>query len=144
MSKISSPPLKKQKFGGSEGIIISSLVRTLLPFSPTVSIENLPSPPLTQKGKKKKGERIWTDPTTALGQTHNVISNYKLKTLSSTTNYLLKDEKVVMVDLRAEVAEAESSRIRNDLIEEVSQTNEVKTQLNEVSEQLRTEKMLEI
>ena len=112
MSKISSPPLKKQKFGGSEGIIISSLVRTLLPFSPTVSIEKLPSPPLTQKGKKKKGERIWTDPTTALGQTHNVISNYKLKTLSSTTNYLLKDEKVVMVDLRAEVAEAESSRIR--------------------------------
>ena len=49
-----------------------------------------------------------------------------------------------MVDLRAEVAEAESSRIRNDLIEEMSQTNEVKTQLNEVSEQLRTEKMLEI
>ena len=77
-----------------------------------MSIEELPYHPLTQKGKEKKGERIWTDLAIALGQTHNVISNYKLKTLSSTTNYLLKDEKVVMVDLRAEVAEAESSRIR--------------------------------
>ena len=49
-----------------------------------------------------------------------------------------------MVNSRAEAAEAESSRLRNDLIEEMSQTNEAKTQLNEISEQLRTEKMLEI
>ena len=89
MSKISSPPLKKQKFGGSGGIIISSLVRTPLPFSPTVSIKELPYPPLTQKGKEKKGERIWTNPATAIGQTHNVISNDKLKTLSSIPSYKL-------------------------------------------------------
>ena len=90
MSKISSTPLKKQKFGGSGGIIISSLVRTPLPFSPTtMSIEELPYHPLTQKGKEKKGERIWTDPAIALGQTHNVISNDKLKTLSSIPSYEL-------------------------------------------------------
>ena len=89
LSKISSPPLKKQKFGGSGGIIISSLVRTPLPFSPTVSIKELPYPPLTQKGKEKKGERIWTNPATAIGQTHNVISNDKLKTLSSIPSYEL-------------------------------------------------------
>lgn len=50
----------------------------------------------------------------------------------------------MMVDLRAEAAKTKSSRLRNDLIKAISQTNEAKTQLKEVSEQPRTEKMLEI
>ncbi|KAK9998118.1 hypothetical protein SO802_017721 [Lithocarpus litseifolius] len=93
-------------------------------------IEELPSPPLTRKGKEKKGESIWIDPTTTLRQTHNVISDDKLKALSSipshklvsyhvhmlvqvlgeslrlTINYLLKEEKVVMVNSRVELEKA--------------------------------------
>lgn len=49
-----------------------------------------------------------------------------------------------MVNSRAEATEAKSLRLRNDLIEAMSQKNKVETQLKEVSEQLRTEKMLEI
>lgn len=83
MPKISSTPLKKQKVGGSGGIVISSLVRTPLQPSLAVSIEELPSPPWTRKGKEKKGEGVWTDPATALGRAHNVISDDELKVLSS-------------------------------------------------------------
>ena len=54
-----------------------------------MSIEELPYHPLTQKGKEKKGESIWTDPATALGQTHNVISNDKFKALSSIPSHEL-------------------------------------------------------
>lgn len=47
-----------------------------------MSIEEFPSPPRTWKGKEKKCENVWTDPTTALGRMHNVISKDKLKALS--------------------------------------------------------------
>ena len=52
--KLSSPPLKKPKVGGSSGIIISSPVCTPLYPSPAVSIEELSSPPQTRKGKERK------------------------------------------------------------------------------------------
>ena len=35
--------------------------------SPDMSIEELPSPPRTRKGKEKEGENVWIDPATALG-----------------------------------------------------------------------------
>ena len=87
--KLSSPPLKKPKAGGSSGIIISSPVCTPLQPSPAVSIEELSSPPQTWKGKEKKGESVWTNPATTLGQYHNVISDDELKALSSVPSYEL-------------------------------------------------------
>ena len=57
-----------------------------------------------------------------------------MESLCLTTDYLLKEEKVVMVNSRAEATEAKSLRLRNDLIEAMSQKNKVETQLKEVSE----------
>nr|POF18904.1 hypothetical protein CFP56_29727 [Quercus suber] len=64
------------------------------------------------------------------------------KSLRLTTNYLAMKEKVVMVNLRAEVAEVESSKLRKDLIETMDQANEAKAKLKEVIDQLRMERML--
>ena len=81
--------LKKQKTGGSFRIVISSFVHTPLPSSPTTSIEEFPAPPRTWKGKEKKGESVWTDPATAFGWMHNVISEDELKALSLVPSYEL-------------------------------------------------------
>ena len=57
--------------------------------SPAVSIEELSSPPQTQKGKEKKGESVWTNLATTLGRDHNVIFDDKLKALSSVPSHEL-------------------------------------------------------
>ena len=57
-----------------------------------------------------------------------------MESLCLTTDYLLKEEKVMMVNSRAKATEAKSLRLRNDLIEAMSQKNKVETQLKEVSE----------
>lgn len=54
-----------------------------------MSLEELPSPPQKKKGKEKKGENVWTDPTVALGQAHNVIFYDELKALSSVPSHEL-------------------------------------------------------
>jgi len=42
------------------------------------------TPPTTRsKGKGKVGKSVWEDPTTALGRAHNVITDNKLRGLSS-------------------------------------------------------------
>lgn len=61
-----------------------------------------------------------------------------------TTDYLAMKEKVVMVKSRAEVVEVESSKLRKDLIETMDWANEAKDKLNEVTNQLRMERMLVI
>ena len=53
-----------------------------MPFSPTILIEEFPSPPRTWKGKQNKGENVWTNPAMALGWMHNFISEDGLKALS--------------------------------------------------------------
>jgi len=59
-----------------------------------VLIEESPFPPRTQKGKEKKGEGIWMDPAIALGQAQNVISDDKLKALSSVPSHKLVSQHV--------------------------------------------------
>uniref|UniRef100_A0A7N2QYM1 Uncharacterized protein n=1 Tax=Quercus lobata TaxID=97700 RepID=A0A7N2QYM1_QUELO len=149
-------------------IIISNPIHTPLPFSPTMSIEEFPSPPRTWKGKKKKCESVWTDPVTALGWMHNIISEDELKALSLVpshepvsrhihklvqvlgeslrmmTDYLTTEEKLVMANSWAEATKAESSKLRKDLIEAMGEANDAKTNLKEVSDELRIEKMLVI
>lgn len=61
-----------------------------------------------------------------------------------TTDYLAMKEKVVMVNSRAEAVEVESSKLRKDLIETMDWANEAKDKLNEVTNQLRMERMLVI
>jgi len=75
-------PAKKVKNRSNIGIVISSLVRTLVAPSPTPSIEELPSPPWTHKGNEKKGEAVWTGPATKIGRAYNVLSDDELKALS--------------------------------------------------------------
>nr|POE83049.1 hypothetical protein CFP56_18538 [Quercus suber] len=135
------------------------LLRTVMP-SPAVSIEELPSPPWTRKGKEKKGEGIWVDPATTLAQVHNVISDDELKVLSSvpshelvsrhvhklmqqvlgesmrlTTDYLTTEEKVMMANSRVEATEAKSSRLRKDLIEAMDQDKEIQSTKLKVSDE---------
>lgn len=61
-----------------------------------------------------------------------------------TIDYLAMKEKVVMVNSRAEAVEVESSKLRKDLIETMDWANEAKDKLNEVTNQLRMERMLVI
>lgn len=82
LSEISTPPTKWQKTRSSIAILLSTLVHTPLVPSLIMSIEELPSPTRTHKGKEKKGKKVWTDLVTTFGQAHNVISNDKLKALS--------------------------------------------------------------
>ena len=82
LSKISMLPAKKVKTRSNIGIVISSLVRTLVAPSPTASIEELPSPPWTCKGNEKKGEAVWTGPAMEIGRAYNVLSDDELKALS--------------------------------------------------------------
>lgn len=52
-----------------------------------MSIEELPSPSQTRKGKEKNGENVWKNLATALGRAHNIISDYKLKDLTNNRGY---------------------------------------------------------
>ena len=61
-----------------------------------------------------------------------------------TSNYLTTEERVVIASSRAEATETESSRLRKDLIKAMDQANKAKAKLKEVSNQLRTKKMLAI
>nr|POF26876.1 hypothetical protein CFP56_45610 [Quercus suber] len=132
-----------------------------------MSIKEFPSPPRTWKGKEKKGESVWIDPATALGRMQNVISEDEFKALSLVPSHelisrhihklvqvlgeslcmktdYLATEKLVMANSRAEAKKAESSKLRKDLIEAMGEANDAKTKLKEVSDELRTKKMLVI
>ena len=59
-------------------------------------------------------------------------------------DYLSNKEKVVMANSKNEFVEAESSKLRKDLIETMDETNKVKVKIEELNEALRVEKMLVI
>lgn len=102
-----------------------------------MSLRELPLPPRTKaKRKEKMGQSVWADPTTAFGRARKVITEDKLKALSSvllhklvsfhihkmlqalreslhlTTDYLTTKEKVVMAMSKAKAVEAKYSTLR--------------------------------
>ncbi|KAK9998066.1 hypothetical protein SO802_017669 [Lithocarpus litseifolius] len=150
--------------------MVVSLSIHIISSSPTSSLEVTASTPsITRlKGKRKVGKSVWDDPTTTLGRAHNVITDDKLKGLTSipsqelvsrhihklvqvlveslclTTDYLSSEEKVMVANSKLESVEAESSKLRKDPIEAMDGTNKVKEKIKELNEALRVEKMLVI
>ena len=59
-----------------------------------------------------------------------------------TTDYIGNEEKVVVANSKLEFVEAESSKLRKDLIEAINETNKAKEKIKELNEALRVEKML--
>nr|POE84221.1 hypothetical protein CFP56_57785 [Quercus suber] len=120
-----------RKFGDEKVDAIPSSTINVAPPSPTPSLEVtvVTTPKTRPKGKSKIGQSVWDDPATALGRAHNVITNDKLKSLSSipshklvsqhihklvqvlgewlciTTDYLNIEEKVVVSTSKAESME---------------------------------------
>nr|POF02875.1 hypothetical protein CFP56_10932 [Quercus suber] len=118
------------------------------------------------KDKSKIGKSLWEDSATALGRAHKMIIDGELKGLTSipshelaschihklvqvlgeslhlTIDYLSNEEKVVMANSKIEFVEAESSKLRKDLIEAMDIANKAKEKVKELSEELRVEKML--
>ncbi|XP_050259657.1 uncharacterized protein LOC126704670 [Quercus robur] len=108
------------------------------------------------KGKAKVGKSVWEDPAIALGRAHNVITDDELKGLSSIpshklvshhihklvqvlgeslhlmTDYLNSEEKVVMANSKIDSIEAESSKLRKDLIEAMHQSIKDKEKVKEL------------
>ena len=82
---------KKRKFGDEKVEYALSPTVNVAPPSPTPSLEvTVVTPPLIRsKGKSEIGMSVWDDPATALGRAHNVITNDKLKGLSSIPSHEL-------------------------------------------------------
>ena len=59
-----------------------------------------------------------------------------------TTNYLKIEEKVGVVNSKLESVEAESLKLRKDLIEAMDEVNRAKEKIKELNEALKVEKML--
>ena len=64
------------------------------------------------------------------------------ESLRLTIDYLNNEEKVVVAKSKIESVEAESLKLRKDLIEAMDETNKAKEKIKELSEALRVEKML--
>ena len=64
--------------------------------------------------------------------------------LHLTTDYLSNKEKVVVANSKVDSVEAESSRLRKDLIEAIDQSTKVKEKAKEMKEALKVEKKLVI
>ena len=60
------------------------------------------------------------------------------------TNCLSNEEKVVVANSKVDVVEAESSRLRKDLIEAMDQLTKAKDKVKELKEALKVEKKLVI
>lgn len=83
LSKLISP-LKKKKTTNGSGVVILTPIQPSLPSSPIMSLRELPLPPMTRaKRKEKMGQSVWADPTTAFGRAYKVITEDKLRALSS-------------------------------------------------------------
>lgn len=77
-------PLKKKKTTNGSGVVILTPIQPSLPSSPIMSLGELPLPPMTRaKRKEKMGQSVWADPTTAFGRAYKVITEDKLRALSS-------------------------------------------------------------
>ena len=59
-----------------------------------------------------------------------------------TSQYLVNEEKAVVATLKAEVLEAEASRLRKDLVATIDAHNTSKEQIKALTEQLDVEKLL--
>lgn len=57
-----------------------------------------------------------------------------------TTEYLANEEKVVMVDSKVKELEAESSKLRKELISTMDAGNKAKEQVKALTEELRAKK----
>ena len=86
-----TPRLKKCKLDEGKDKTPAPLSFFGTPSSPTPSLEMMTfSPPTTRfKGKGKVGKSVWEDPTIALRQAHNVITDDKLRGLSSVPSHKL-------------------------------------------------------
>lgn len=72
-----------------------------------------------------------------------VISFQVLReSLRLTTNYLRTKEKVVVTSSKVESVEAESSRLRKDMIEAIDEAAKTKGKVKELNEALKVEKLL--
>nr|POF23563.1 hypothetical protein CFP56_50157 [Quercus suber] len=136
--------------------VLKSLFGT--PSSSIPSFEMMTFSPSTMhsKGKAKIGKSVWDGPTTALERAHNVITDDEFKGLSFipshelvlggslhlTTDYLSGEEKVVVANSKVDFVEAESSRLRKDLIEAMDQLTKAKKKVKELKEALKVEKKL--
>lgn len=61
-----------------------------------------------------------------------------------TTYYLSSEKKVVVANSKVDSVEAESSKLRKDLIEAMDQATKAKEKVKELREALKVEKMLVI
>nr|POE64215.1 hypothetical protein CFP56_58945 [Quercus suber] len=114
---------KKRKLNKEKGETTTSPIICTVPFSPTPSLEMVTfSPPTTHsKGKSKIGK-----------------TDKELKELSSIPSHKL----VVVANNKVESMEAESSRLRKDLIEAMSEATKAKGKVKELNEALKMEKLL--
>lgn len=64
------------------------------------------------------------------------------ESLRLATDYLIIEEKVVVVNSNLESIEVESSELRKDLIEAMDKVNKAKEKIKELNEALKVEKML--
>lgn len=64
------------------------------------------------------------------------------ESLRLATDYLIIEEKVVVVNSKLESIEVESSELRKDLIEAMDKVNKAKEKIKELNEALKVEKML--
>nr|POF23571.1 hypothetical protein CFP56_50164 [Quercus suber] len=150
---------KKHKLNKDKnGTAVSSSIHAV-PSSPTPSLEvmNVTSPTTRSKGKSKIGKSFWEDPVTSLGRAHNVIIDEELKglafipshelvshhihklvlvlgeSLHLTTDYLSNEEKVLVANSKVEFVEVESSKLRKDLFEAMSQAAKAKEKVMELN-----------
>lgn len=66
------------------------------------------------------------------------------KTIHITTEYLTNEERVVMANTKVEMLEAESSKLRKDLIAAMNGGYKVKEQVKALTKELWVEKLLTV
>uniref|UniRef100_A0A7N2LYE7 Uncharacterized protein n=1 Tax=Quercus lobata TaxID=97700 RepID=A0A7N2LYE7_QUELO len=91
------------------------------------------------KGWEIASDEVWGE-LPPLPRTWEVLG----ESLCLTTDYLVTKEKVAMANSRAEAAKVKGSRLRKDLVKAMDQVSEAKAKLKDISDQLRTERMLVI
>nr|POE83558.1 hypothetical protein CFP56_60145 [Quercus suber] len=155
-----TPGSKKRKLDEGKDETPAPLSFFGTPSSPTPSLEMMAftSPATHSKGKGKVGKSVWEDPTTTLGQVHNIITDDELsglllipshelvlgESLRLMTDYLSSEEKVVVANSKVDSIEVESSKLRKDLIEVMDQAMKAKEKVKELKDALKVEKKLVI
>ncbi|XP_030936464.1 uncharacterized protein LOC115961667 [Quercus lobata] len=118
------------------------------------------------KGKKKVGASIWVDAGTTMARANEVMTPEELKEISNvpshemvnrhvhklvqvlgetmhiTSQYLLNEKKAVVATFKAEALKAEAFGLRRDLIMAMDVNNTSKENIQALTEQLNTERLL--